>query len=385
MILILLASFAPAAAQEEDWVTHQGERTYIKTPPAWVNLTDPAQLDLAQKNLTNLANQNPLSAEIVMAAVEPLKQESIDLLLLDTQTAASASITLADMAEAADLEDMTAEIFDQFEELGGEVLDTDILNLPAGEAYFAHVKLPEQLPISKEQVFEQHHYYLVNEAQLITVVLGSPTEVFADLAPTLEAMIQTFGIGEAPADEVGVGVGGAPVTQSGIQHSILNVRLTAPEDWLNISDSASVEAYFASGKPADPAAQGFIESMQGQVESGSFALVLVYPPNVGFVLLGVNDFADVAISIVEDSVISSIESDDEIQLLGSELIEIPAGEALRVDVVRPIRQDILHHEIRLLISRDAKLYTFYFAIPDEVYADYEAIFETMINTITFEE
>ncbi|HLA42337.1 MAG TPA: hypothetical protein VJZ27_02815 [Aggregatilineales bacterium] len=390
LIAMLLFGVNFAAAQDEintdDWIIQQGAKSYVRVPDAWLNVTDPESMG---EIIDQITATNPQFAT-VFATIQPqIEAGLIDIYLIEPITTATMAILISDPGMSITLDDLEGVLAVQYETVGGVILDTQTVELPAGQALRVHLTLPMQTATGETLTSEQYQYFMIDDTDLVVLNFGGAQENFEELAPLFDAVASTFGLGEAPAETATDSKDDKPTQPIGERDDIVRVEgegftMVVPSDWLDASNPDALPDYIAAGNPVDPMTESFFESMAGQITGNTYSVVYIQPGDLAYMIHYFVEFpAEISIATLEDSVLQPIKDDPEIELVDNQIVQTTAGEALRVDVRRPIRGDIIHYEIRYIILGAGQMNFFFFAVPDERYENYAQTFQDMMNTMNF--
>ena len=131
----------------------------------------------------------------IISAQVPADWGQIDLpdtplALSSTDRSASISFTVRDLGAAAPIEDLEAQILTVYESQNGELVDSEYVNLPAGDALRLRLENVSLAPGSDE-VHTQVHYALMRDNYLLLISSGAVQERYDTYRTRLERIIDT--------------------------------------------------------------------------------------------------------------------------------------------------------------------------------------------------
>lgn len=379
------------AQPAEDWTLHQGEQTHLQTPSNWINLNDPA---LVAASRSQLILVNPILKTILDSLLPQIEAGAFDLLLLDPSSASYVHVTVDQAGATASPADLQENLQSLYENLGAEQLVSALITLPIGEA----LQLSMQLPISDDRgrplPRQQELYVVIEQGEIYVITLATDPRRYEELAPIFEQVMQSFGIGTAsestatgplaqaatPTTPQGGGLDPVEMLPSAggdvTRFSTDDVSIVAPSNWLNIADEQTLLDYLDTATAIDPALVHAAEAARQQLASGAFEIVLLDPDaqanfNVVIQDLGIRvGFADLERELVAQFTSMNAE------ILGTEVLQVPAGEVLRIDMSGIAGQ----RQIQYVLMVDTTAYFMTFTASVDTFEDYEPIFQDMINT-----
>jgi hypothetical protein len=361
------AGFALAQESDEEWVVVEGTYTSIEAPDTWFNpLTYPSFEDA----IAAVGEDNPALASAIDSYRQSALSTDFDLILIDPVSVSNVGIIASDLGGEVALEDLADPLGRQFKTMGAEVVESEFVKLPAGEAFLIHV----QQDFSGVPV-EQLQYWLISGTTGYTITLSTAQETFLDYEPVFAQMMDGFSI--ITAGEVETRQDRKVIEGSGIQFRL-------PESWFSVRDQREIEAYLQGGGATHVYFQGIVDTLTTNVQGGSYQLGLVDATTNAFIIVIATEIgADLDPAIFEESVVNAVKDDSDNQFIGSELVALPTGKALRVELLRPIMQDILYHEFRYVMVGNQTQYIIILDVDESVYENYRQTFEDIMNKLEF--
>jgi hypothetical protein len=173
-----------------DWVLHQVGELSFERPPTMSDATDfftDAEL------LASLGEMYDIDPEEFFEPItEAIEIGLLDGYLMDLNSGLSVFITHEDLGDLKVTPAFIRRILEQLEEgNGGEVIDSEIVELPIGEAIRLHALRRIQAGTfnSEQEVLK---YAVTIGTRIYYVEFGSTPEFFDDLVPTIETIAATF-------------------------------------------------------------------------------------------------------------------------------------------------------------------------------------------------
>jgi hypothetical protein len=367
-ILLVAANLYVAFAQE-DFVTHDGRYLTIQTPESWINLAEIEDLQAYIQEEDNL-DENFLSSTQVL--YESVQAGTSDLALADRDTSSTINgIVVPDSPLL--LEEIDVQIQTQIDQLNGDLLIAQYVNLDFGTAVFYRAQT-QRLNFDIYGFADRHNTYYI----IITARLGNEDfEEYVDIMSTLET-VDNLIVREVSEDE-------ATVT-----YGTLEFEITMPDNWLPIDDP-ELEILIEE----NPALNSqFLAVLQDSL-SPSIELFLIEPQtawNMSIVVLpldvlGVETLEEAKLDI-EAQLRLLREEEPNIEVPVFEEIDIPAGDALRWDLVRDSQNilngsDVRLHSVQVGLIHEGNSYTITFTVRAEAFEYMENIIDDAIQSIEF--
>jgi hypothetical protein len=275
----------------------------------------------------------------------------------------------------------------QYEALNAEVEDTAFVELPVGEAIRVQVAMSINLPGGSENLLHQIQYILTQDTSMYVLTFSVEAAQFEAYLPTFDAIAESFGIGEAPDGNTAERPPASDLPPEGrsdiVRHDTPWINIVAPSDWFAARDVDAFAEHIATNG-GHPMATPFFETLAGDVASGTWSYILVEPNDLAYMTLLVNEMgADIPVSTFQTPQEDIVKEDPDITFIDGSLITTPSGDAVRIEVTRPIRAGEIHHELRVFWMENQSLFYMILAVPEAVYPEYEQIFEDIINTVSF--
>jgi SH3 domain-containing protein len=184
-----LAAPRSAPADETNaWSEYSGPGFTISAPPTWINLADDPKaisqaLDLA-------AQSDPQVKDMIDAFREQLESGLVDVLLFDPLTASNVIVLHQDTGFSIPLSFVEKTVSDQLEAAGGKVLETEYVQISAGEALRIHV----QAQPGSGLIFEQYDYVFAASDRLYFIAVTADRALFESASPLFEQIVNSFTI-----------------------------------------------------------------------------------------------------------------------------------------------------------------------------------------------
>jgi hypothetical protein len=371
LLIVLASGIGSALAQENDdeWVLVEGTYTSLEAPATWFN---PLSYPSFEEAIVAAEADNPALATAVDSYRQSALSTDFDLILIDPVSSSNVAVIASDLGEEVALEDLADLLGNQFKTMGAEVVESEFLKLPAGEAFLIHVKQP-----FSGVTVEQLQYWLISGRTGYTITLSTAEENFPDYEVVFGQMVDSFSI---------ITVGEVETRQDVKVIEAAGIQLHVPESWFSVRDQREIEAYLQGGGATHAYFQGIVDTLTASVQGGTYQLGLVDATSNAFIIVIATEIgADLDPAIFEESVVNAVKGDSDNQFIGSEFVALPSGKALRVELLRPIMYEILYHEFRYVLVVNQTQYIIILDVDETLYADYHQTFDDIMNSLTFEE
>jgi hypothetical protein len=193
--LLLIA--LPITAQEEDdpledaapWEQQTGGTFTLSAPRDWIDVQDQAALDDA---MSMLAESNPEMGAIFEQA-QAQGAANFDQYLLEAGTGSSLNVNVIDLGgQQISMGEIELALVQTYAQTGIDVVDSEIVTLPAGEALRFQVTAEFNLTASESFGTEQYQFVFNEGSSLIVVTVGGLEEFFEDLSPVYLQIANTL-------------------------------------------------------------------------------------------------------------------------------------------------------------------------------------------------
>ena len=350
-------------------VDHEGRYLSIQTPESWIDLHEIDDLQTYIRETDNL-HENFLSSTQVL--YESAQADTSDLALADTET----STTLNGIAVANSpllLEEIDVQIQAQVDQLNGDLLVSQYVDLPVGTAAFYRVQT-QRLSFDIYGFADRRNTYYV----IITARLGNEDfDQFSEMMNTLKVIDHSI-MREINEEE------------ETVTYITPEFEITVPLSWLPIDDP-QLEVLIEE----NPALNSQFLTVLRNSLSPSIELFLIEPQtawNMSVVVLpldvlGVETLPEAKVDI--EAQLRRLQAEEaNIEVPVFEEIDIRAGEALRWDLVRDSQNilsgsDVRLHSVQIGLIHEDNSYTVTFTIRADAFEDMELIIEEAIESIEF--
>ncbi|MCI0709680.1 MAG: hypothetical protein L0154_05895 [Chloroflexi bacterium] len=369
--ILLVAGNLYVAFAQEGFVTHEGRYLSIQTPQSWIDLRKIDDLQAYIRETDNL-HENFLSSTQVL--YESAQAGTSDLALADTETSSTLNGIVVPNSPLL-LEEIDAQIQAQIEQLNGELLITQYVDLPVGTAVFYRAQT-QRLNFDIYGFVDRRNTYYV----IITARRGNENfDEFSEIMNTLKLIDHSIVREVNEEEETATYI--AP-----------DFQITMPINWLPIDDP-QLEVLIEE----NPALNSEFLTVLRNSLSPSIELFLIEPLtawNMSVVvlsldMLGVETLEEAKLDIeAQLRLLQAEESNIEVPIF--EEIEIPAGEALRWDLVRDSQNilsgsDVRLHSVQIGLIHEGNSYTVTFTVSADAFEDMEPVIEEAIESIKFKE
>lgn len=374
LLTILVTSLAlPAGmiyAQTEvpaDWITHSGEASSIQAPPSW---SDYNALEEGSAELDALTRRYPDLATLLADYELPYEFAAIDLLLYDLKFGTAMS--------AAAVETTAAEVFT-------EITSNSIV---AGQTLADTVVLENGTKL----VFEaaagtlntQAHYVLVIEDGVYVLTFTTSADNFTASTENFDLMAGTFSASGTPIANA------TPSTETTTEvdtsdwasYETEHLTLSAPSGWIDVNDEAALQSAIDTITAQNPDFAATAQLIQQQLASGAINLFLLEPLtgnniNVIVVELGMNLPPATFLPEIENQYALMTG----ITVVGNEMIQLPAGEALVVELRNEMMPGEAQVQYQYVLSGNNKAYIVTTTASETSAEIYAPIFEAIMNSV----
>lgn len=364
-ILLVAGNLYVAFAQEG----HKGQYLSMQTPESWIDLSEIDDLQAYIRETEGL-HENFLSSTQVL--YESAQAGTSDLALADTETSSTLNGIVVPNSPLL-LEEIDAQIQAQVDQLNGELLVSQYVNLPVGTAVFYRAQT-QRLNFDIYGFADRRNTYYV----IITARLGDEDfDEFSEIMNTLEIIDYSIVREVNEKEETATYI--AP-----------DFQITMPINWLSIDDP-QLEVLIEENPVLN---SQFLTVLRNSL-SPSIELFLIEPQtawNMSVVVLpldvlGVETVEEAKLDIeAQLRLLQEEESDVEVPVF--EIIDLPAGDALRWDLVRDSQNilsgsDVRLHSVQIGLIHEENSYTVTFTVSADAFEDMEPVIEEAIESITF--
>jgi len=174
----------PTPVVLDGWQAHQTDAVSLAVPSTWIDGNNEEYVNAAIDELSR-AGGDPQMIEVVR---EQFNQDSFDILLFNPVTGSSVNVAITRLSGRTTLAQLEPEVVAQYTGYGLEILQTEIVPLPVGEA----LKITAVNQMIPGVAMEQLQYIVIDDNRVYAVTLSKGSYETQDMDFIFETIIQSF-------------------------------------------------------------------------------------------------------------------------------------------------------------------------------------------------
>jgi hypothetical protein len=335
---ILMLPTLGAVAQDDNpvWLPYETGVVSLRVPPTWISLSDTT---LLEQTLEDMKESNPEMVPMMQQAEALLANNTISLFLIDFLTQYNLNIAILPGAgQGYTLETLDAALPGEYARMGIDLLDTEIVELPLGEALQLRSNLSVNAPTGGTATVGQYQYFVImgNDAYVLT--LTAPGADFENAEPLFRRIANTLAI----EDNENAWTRHADRSNS--------VSLQTPTGW----------------------------TPNELTEENNFDLMLSHE-KTGILVVSVSE-TELTLSELETEFTTSLDPAN-IKLRNVEYVFLPAGEFIRFQLVNTTFVPFVQEEYYYITVNKGQRVTVLFSVNQDDFATVAPGFEQVMDTL----
>lgn len=368
LVVLLLLPVGMLTAQTpvpSDWITYSSETASIQTPPSWA---DYLALEAGSAELDALARRYPDLSTLLADYQLPYEFTTVDVLLYDLKFGTAMSAAAVESSAT----DVFAEITSNSLAAGQSLVDTVVLDDGGIKLVFES---------ETGTLNTQAHYVLAQDSATYVLTFTTSADNFATSVENFDLMATTFAASGAPVANVTPSDSEVD-TSDWTAHETEHIALSAPPGWIDVNNEQALQAAIDTVTEQNPDFAATAELIQQQLASGAINLFLLEPLtgnniNVIVIELGVNLPPSTFLSEIENQYTMMTG----ITVVGNELKQFPAGEALVVELLNEMIAGEAQIQHQYVFSANNKAYIITTTASESSAELYGPIFEEIMNSV----
>lgn len=172
------------AATDGEMTTYSNDGVTLVVPSSWIDVSD--EDSLMEAGAAVLLEGNPELASIMETATS----QDFTLFLLDPTTTANLNVLSQPSPGLVTLDQLELLLPDQYASFGIDVVDTQTVELPVGDA----LRLQLEVVVAADVVVKQFQYIMVLDDNFYFLTMGLAAGEFEDFVPVFEAIAESLEI-----------------------------------------------------------------------------------------------------------------------------------------------------------------------------------------------
>lgn len=172
---------APASL-EGDFTVHTTENFSLAAPSNWIDASDEETVQEAIDSLLE-AGGDPAVIRSAQASID-----TVEIMLIDAFSGSNVNVAAIPLGVAMPLSDIEAELASVYATMGMEIIETNTMDLPAGEM----LKLTIENNMLPDMTMDQVQYLVMDDTTVYTITLTVGSFESEDMAPIFDAIIESF-------------------------------------------------------------------------------------------------------------------------------------------------------------------------------------------------
>ncbi len=351
-----------------EWEVYEGEGVTLQLPDGeWEEVDLESAAEVGAEFMTD---------EMAFLAMFGSQQGSLLAVTSNDPSLSVLAMTLPLPDEEITIDNISALLgVEGLEDIGMIISEPRVTDLESGEAYVLDVAFEEgtiDLPIS---IFER--FYLISgEEHMFMLLFVTEEGDIKDLCGDIVAVAESFTFDESMLPEMVSAVDGEWVT-----HSSDSVSISAPENWLDVSDPSFVETAIDLAGENNPV----LENVMSQFSPDLFEIFLLDPVTSASVNLIAQDLGvAVPLDLMVDQMEVQYEQVLQANVISIDTVEIPAGEALRAHITLDVNVvgggAVTQEQIQYIVIEGTWLYVISMGGPQTIFEEFEPIYDQIAES-----
>lgn len=179
-----------APVNDGDLVAYTTDNLSFEAPASWEDFNDPALLGTLIDQLTE---QNPDFAATIEIIRPQIESGLFEVYLLEVFSGTSMNVVTQDLGIALPLDSFLETLEAQYQQLGFEILENEMLELPLGEVLRIRIQAELNVTATTTTVTEQEQYIAVRGTELFVFTFATTSGgAFDELAPVFRAVMESM-------------------------------------------------------------------------------------------------------------------------------------------------------------------------------------------------